>query len=362
MKFNPQLYIPCLLWKQGEYQALSKLSSIAQDSIIPLIEVAEIGFDFQSGTCCKTIDEHLYHFAKRVRDKWGKKECLVDIRHIGSSKLMANGQHPGTFVFDDLRSKGVLATPVIGIILDPQFQFAINQVISIDGRGLCLRVNIEEVAKVSFDNLMQNLIKSYGLAIEQCDLIIDLRAPNFEPLDGFAGLLTNIIRNLPNLDLWRSIGIIGTSFPPSLGGLKPGISIIPRNEWLLYKLLEANLKGHGIRVPSFGDYAINHPDQLPLDMRLVKPNASVRYTIKDNWLIVKGQNVRDYGYTQYEELCQMVVKSNYYCGQQFSTGDEYIFACSKNQVSTGNLTTWRWVGTNHHIEMVARDVANLAAS
>jgi hypothetical protein len=362
VRFNPQLYIPCLRWKQGEYQALNKLSSIAQDSIMPLIEVAEIGFDFESRTCCKTIDEHLYPFAKRVRDKWGKKECFVDIRHIGASKLMANGQHPGTFVFDDLRSKGVLATPVTGMILDPQFQAAVHQVVSVDGRGLCLRVNIEEVAKVSFDSSMHNLIRRYGLAIEQCDLIIDLRAPNFEPLDGFTGLLLNIIRNLPNLELWRSIGIIGTSFPTSLSGLKKGTSIIPRDEWRLYKLLEADLKEHGIRVPSFGDYAINHPDQLSVDMRIVKPNASVRYTINDKWLIAKGQNVRDYGFAQYEELCQMVVESNYYCGQQFSMGDEYIFACANNQVSKGNLTTWRWVGTNHHIEMVVRDVANLAAS
>lgn len=362
MKFNPQLYIPCLRWKQGEYQALSKLSANTQNSILPLIEVAEIGFDFESRTNSKTIDEHLDPFAKRVKDKWGKKECLVDIRHVVSSKIMANGQHPGTFVFDDLRSKGVLATPVIGMVVDPQSQTAVRQTISIDGRGLCFRVNIEEVVKVGFDNSMKDLIKSYGLAIEQCDLIIDLRAPNFEPLDGFTGLLSTIIRNLPNLDLWRSIGIIGTSFPPSLSGLKPGTSIIPRNEWRLYKLLEANLKENGIRVPSFGDYAINHPDLLSLDMRLVKPSANVRYTIKDNWLIAKGNNVRDNGFDQYEKLCKMVVESNSYSGKQFSAGDEYIFACANNQVSKGNLTTWRWVGSNHHIEMVARDVAILAAS
>lgn len=349
-------------WKQGEYQALSKLSPIAQELILPIIEVAEIGFDFESRTYCKTIDEHLFPFAKRVKDKWGKKECFVDIRHLGTSNLMSDGQHPATFVFDDLRLKGVFATPVIGMNLDSQYQGAINKIITLDGRGLCLRVNIEEVVKVNFNSAIQNLIRSCGVAIEQSDLIIDLRAPNFEPLGGFADLLSNIITKLPNLDLWRSLGIISTSFPSSLSGLRPGLSTIPRNEWLLYKLLLTNLKKQGVRLPSFGDYAINHPDQLLVDMRLVKPNASVRYAINDGWLIAKGQNVRDYGFAQYEDLCRKVAESSYFSGQGFSAGDGYIRSCANNQSSTGNLTTWRWVGTNHHIEMVARDAANLSAS
>jgi hypothetical protein len=351
-----------LRWKQGEYQALSKLSPIAQELILPVIEVAEIGFDFESRTYCKTIDEHLFPFAKRVKEKWGGKECFVDIRHVETSSSMSDGQHPATFVFTDLRLKGVLATPVIGMNLDSTYQGAIHKVVTEDGRGLCIRVKIEEVVKVNFNSSIQNLISTYCLAIEQCDLIIDLRAPNFEPIDGFAGLLSNVIAKLPNLNLWRSITIVSTSFPSTLSGINPGLLIIPRNEWRLYKLLVTNLKKLGARLPSFGDYAINHPDQLQMDMRLMKPNASVRYTINDDWLIAKGKNVRDYGYAQYEDLCRMVIESNYYSGQGFSAGDEYILSCANKIASTGNLTTWRWVGTNHHIEMVARDAANLSAS
>ena len=362
MKFNSLKYIPCLRWKQGEYQGLYKLSAITKDLIKPLIEVAEIGYDFESRTPAKTIDVHLNLFAKRVKDKWGKKECFVDMRLILASGLMANGQHPGSFIFDDLGARGVLATPVIGMILDPQFHAAIQQVVTRDGRGLCLRINIEEVVKPSFDNSVQNLINNLGVDIEQCDFIIDLGAPNFEPIDGFANLLVNIIKNLPNLELWRSFGIIGTSFPPSLSGLKFGTTIIPRNEWHLYNVLIGNLRKLGKRVPSFGDYAINHPDILTVDMRFVKPSANVRYTINNKWLIAKGQNVRDYGYGQYKDLCCSIVESEYYCGQQFSKGDEYIYACAHDEEPTGNLSTWRWVGTNHHIEIVARDVAKLAAS
>ena len=362
MTFRPQHYIPCLRWKQGEYQALLNLSSLARDSIVPIIEVAEVGFDFESQTDSKTIDQHLFSFAKRVRDKWGRKECYVDMRYIEPSTQMSNGQHPGTFVFYDLSAKGVLAIPVIRLQEDPRFQAAIHQVVTTDKRGLCLRANIEEVARVGFDKTAQNILWSYGLVIEQCDLIVDLVTPNFDPIDSFASLLTNIFQSLPNLENWRSFGMVGTSFPQSLSGLNHGTTFIPRNEWRLYKLLVTRLNKLGGRIPSFGDYAINHPDVLSIDPRLIKPNASIRYTINDKWLIAKGQNVRDHGYDQFRDLSNLILNSEHYCGQNYSEGDNFIFKCAAGKERTGNLTTWRRVGTNHHIEMVVRDVAKLSVS
>ena len=57
--------------------------------------------------------------------------------------------------------------------------------------------------------------------------------------------------------------------------------------------------------------------------------------------------------------CATVLDSGFFCGADFSAGDEYIEGCAAGTMSTGSLTTWRWVGTNHHIEKVARDVASL---
>jgi hypothetical protein len=36
MTLKPQNYIPCLRWKLGEYQAVSKLTSFARNSIMPI--------------------------------------------------------------------------------------------------------------------------------------------------------------------------------------------------------------------------------------------------------------------------------------------------------------------------------------
>ncbi|MGV8026332.1 MAG: beta family protein [Anaerolineaceae bacterium] len=358
---NLQSYIPCLRWKLGEYQALSKLSPATKESIMPLIEVAEISYDFEKKETSKNLDEHLISFAKKVKEKWGRKTCFIDIQHIEPYGLMSSGQHPAKFVFEDLRLKGVCAVPVIRLNLDSRTKNTFIEIINVDRKGLCIRVNVDEVTKEDFSVSLKNMIRNFSLANDQCDLIIDLQSPNFKPLNGFANLLSKIITKIPNLDEWRTFGIIGTSFPSTMGGLSMGISTIPRDEWCLYKLLFTDLRRNAVRIPNFGDYAINYPEILSLDMRLVKPSASVRYSINDKWLIAKGRNVRDYGFGQYIKLCKLVVETAGYCGPGFSAGDEYINDCANGKSSTGNLSTWRWVGTNHHIEMVVHDLATLYA-
>jgi hypothetical protein len=133
---------------------------------------------------------------------------------------------------------------------------------------------------------------------------------------------------------------------------------IPRFEWLLYKKVVRSLAKGGVRLPTFGDYVINHPGVLSLDMRKVKPAATIRYTTDDAWLIVKGPNVRDHKFGQYQEHCKTVMESRHYSGSEFSEGDKYIANCAVGTARTGNLSTWRMVGTNHHLEKVVRDISS----
>ena len=148
-----------------------------------------------------------------------------------------------------------------------------------------------------------------------------------------------------------------------MAGIGKGLGLIPRYEWQLYKKVVQALHAKGARLPSFGDFAVNHPRVLPQDMRLLKPSANIRYTTDDAWLIAKGTNVRKKGgYEQFRYLCKSIVDSQYYMGRQFSYGDEYIFTCASGSEKTGNPTTWRKVGTNHHLEKVVKDIASFCAS
>ncbi len=356
-------YIPCLRWKQGEYQALLRLSDATKIQITPLIEVPEIGWDFENKVELKTLDEHLSPFAKRVRSKWQQHRCFVDLKLINSSERMADKSHPVKFIFSSLRKEKCFGIPVTGIDRNIQYQSAVQKVVSIDGGGACIRITVEQAAKPKIKSMIDELLSNTRVPQSECDFILDLGAPNFIPLPGFCKVIQAIVQRLPYLQRWRTFTILGTSFPRSMVEIKGSEEVVPRHEWLLYKMLIANLNKMGLRLPTFGDYAISHPEVLRLDMRLVKPAASIRYTIDDAWYIIKGPNVRDNGFNQYHGHCQKILASPNYAGTYFSEGDKYISDCaSRDDVSTGNLTTWRWIGTNHHLAKVVLDISNFFAS
>ena len=45
--FSNYEYTPVLKWKQGEYQALLRLSDEAKSAVLPLIDIPPIGWDFE---------------------------------------------------------------------------------------------------------------------------------------------------------------------------------------------------------------------------------------------------------------------------------------------------------------------------
>lgn len=362
MKFDYHHYVPCLRWKQGEYQALLRLKDTTKSQMTPLIEIPEVGWDFENKIAAKTIDDHLEPFARRVKIKWKDRRCFVDLKIISPSERMLDGRHPVEFVFSNLRKEKCVGIPVTGLGRDKQYQQAIRQVVSKDENGVCLRVTLEQAAKSNIKKIIDDLLSNIGVTQKDNDFILDLGAPNFIPLEGFCKVVQTIAQQLPYIERWRTLTLLGTSFPVSMAEIKGRTEIIPRYEWKLYKKLTANFKKADFRLPTFGDYAIAHPNVLNLDMRLVKPSASIKYTTNDEWYIIKGPNVRDNGFEQYRGHCNGLMASPYYFGSNFSEGDLYISECANGTGSTGNLTAWRWVGTNHHLEKVILDISSFSAS
>ena len=95
------------------------------------------------------------------------------------------------------------------------------------------------------------------------------------------------------------------------------------------------------------------PSSNPRTMRM---SASIRYTTTSDWVIVKGRNVRQYGFDQYNELAQVLV-GLVDVWIRISAGDRFIARCARGEAGPGNATTWRKVGTNHHLTLVAQQAA-----
>jgi hypothetical protein len=359
--FSNFIYTPVLKWKQGEYQALMRLNDDTKSYVLPLIEIPPIGWDFEKQKLAKTLDEHMEPFARRVDAKWPKRPIFVDCGLLDPDGMMATGQHPLQYSISSAIERGSTAIPVTDFERPSAYQSAVNVCLSELETGLCIRIRMDQLVSPDLSSRISSLITGLGADIENLHLVIDIGSPEFNPLNDLASALKSRLGIISNLYPWRTYTLAATSFPESMAPLETGAQIIPRYEWLLYKHYLSILSPSD-RVPNFGDYAISHPVAPEGDMRLLQPSASVRYTVNDGWYIVKGMNVRKYKFDQYRSLCRLVVSSPHFYGSGYSEGDAYVLGCSQGSVSTGTLTTWRWVGVNHHITKVVNDLASLSAA
>ena len=358
--FGHQHYVPILKWRQGEYQALFRLTPSVKSWITPLFEIPTEGWDFENEEPLKTLDEHLGKFGDRLKAKWGDPVCFVDSCYLDGDAVVASGVHHLEHIFNLARAAGTSPIPVTGLGRHPDYNAAVQAIVKVDARGACLRLSADD-----FDaNLGANIdaiVAQIGVAIRECDLVIDL-AETVSQSDGATALVwLALMQQLPYINDWRTLTIAGTAFPASLSSSKYRPSgTAPRFEWTGYKALLPKLP-KGSRVPTFGDYAASHPRTELLDPRMLDPNAKIKYTTDDQWFIVLGTQVKRNGRGQYQGLCQTIVNTrpNIFMGAGYSWGDGYIDGCAKGTQSTGGTSTWPSVATNHHLTKVVRDVATL---
>jgi hypothetical protein len=270
---------------------------------------------------------------------------------------MADRRHPIEAVFADARAEGCTSVPVTALDRDVNFQRAVASVVRADRRGACLRLDVEDFDRHDLASDITTLLTTLGAGYADTDLVIDLGAPNFQPMNAYVRVIETMIGMVPVLNRWRSFTLASTAYPETIAGLvSPPFTIVPRHEWIAYRTLVGRM-GSGSRIPTFGDYAVAHPDPVELDMRFIKPFAKLRYTIDDAWHIGRGDTVRTHGFGQYQRLCADLIAQPYFSGAGFSPGDAYIAGCAAGTSPTGNLTTWVWVSTNRHLSKVVDDLA-----
>jgi hypothetical protein len=96
------------------------------------------------------------------------------------------------------------------------------------------------------------------------------------------------------------------------------------------------------------------------------PTTSIRYTLDNEWLIMKGRKQK---FALYLANAKLLAddKTRYY-GSGFSSGDKYIADKAKHYPvyikdpkvkGTGSTESWLTAGINHHLVLTAHQIANL---
>lgn len=360
--FDYSHYVPILKGKLGEYTALQVLADEIKLGLTPLLEIPPVPWDFENEVESKTIDAHLAPVTERIETAWGTdRPIFVDLTWIDQARLTRDGTHVLTYIFNEGRQKELQLVPVTGLARPDEYQDAVLNAVQLDDRGICLR--LESADFDDLDNLTVRLearLRFFDLTPASVDLMLDFKEIAAELVSTTRLGMMSILSAIPTANDWRSLTIAASAFPENLTAVSAASEeLLPRTEWAVWLGLFARREKLS-RLPSFGDYAISGPDLVELDMRLMKMSANLRYTTDSDWLILKGRNVRKYGYDQFNALCKKLVDRAEYSGEGFSWGDGYIARCARDEDGPGNATTWRKVGTSHHLTKVVEQIAALA--
>lgn len=357
-------YVPILKGKAGEYGALRDLDPDVKERLTPIIEVPSIPWDYENDRPGKTVKDHVINVAPNIVKHWGTERAIfVDMLWVPSEEGATEGDYPLSFLFNEAQSAGLQLIPVTGLSRDRNYQNAVREVVARDRRGVCVRLESPDFEELlDIDTTLEAFLDALGVGPSDTDLVIDFKEITASQASPLTIAIISILKSLPNIGDWRSVTLAASAFPLNLSNLNASsVTPVPRSEWAIWESL-ARRRGKLPRLPTFGDYAISHPDMIEIDPRMMRMSAQLRYTTESEWLIFKGRNVRDYGYEQFSDICRVVASRPEFSGAAFSKGDADIANCGEGYTGPGNATTWRRIGTNHHLTMAVRQIASLVGT
>jgi hypothetical protein len=357
--FKYNHYVPILKGKSGELDALANLSKEFKRKFTPLIDIPPISF--VNSDDVKTLDR----FTKKMITSWGNKHPFFVDLSIKSSRKNSNDTHPITYMFRYINSKMYPFSPIptTGIIRDDTYNEAIKEIIQNYSSDVCIRlfdddmINVDELA-----DELKDLLTKLDTVAQKAHLLLDFRAITEKNMFDVAVTTNNIIGRLSGIEKWKTL-ILAASSIPEIVGKKNKIVRIPRIEFSLWKHIISKSKNNA-RIPSYGDYGITHPNHRVLDMKSMNISPKIRYTLEEDWLIVKGQKPQPAlnRASQYQNLSKKLINMDEFMYKSFSEGDKYIANYASGEIISGDLTKWVEIDTTQHITLVSNQIANFVVS
>ncbi len=252
-------YVPVLKTLTGEMHALENVPSAARDRMTPLVEVHMTSKGTDEAPRSSPLPGLPQAMALILRDR----PFFLDFRGLSPRQEVRVGHGKARrsvpaieYVLGECGERGLNFVPVVRPGLDARLVDLFREVTDAD-RGACLRLPVSWVLSTrGFGAELVQLLDLIGMEPEVTDVVIDLQY--IEPEPGFeARHIRRVLESLPHLADWRSVVLIGTVIPPNLSGFwEDHITPVARHEWRLWN----ELRSLGtLRLPTFGDYAIQHP-------------------------------------------------------------------------------------------------------
>ena len=346
MTLGPTDYVPILKVKRGEKGALRAMAETSRRRITPLLEIVE--------RTDKALDEHLVNALSGLSESLnGYPRCFLDAREIER-----DGPTGADGTFRRAADAGITFTPVTGITRGADVAAALR----FNANGLALRLTRRELEDGILLQGIPGFMAAHGLTHEYVDLIVDLGALDDFVTEGVVALGAAFLGEIPNQSKWRSLIISGCAFPRSMGVVqRNSYAYIERMEWNAWR---DNLRANANqieRLPTYSDSVIQHPEGVEgFDPTYMQASATIRYTLTENWLLIKGESTRRFpAREQFPQLATQLVYGihrHHFMGRDHCPGCRSMAMAADGEPRLGSPEVWRRLGTIHHISTVIQQL------
>lgn len=349
MNFDATHYLAVMKLKQGEKIGLSKVDSVLRPGLTPLFEIVK-----RKAT---PLDAHLKKsFKKLDLATQGYKRVFVD-----AGELEPDGEAGARRAFEEAKNTGLLFTPVTRMSRDAETNAALGAKAAM---GLAIRIDRSDLEGDLSTSLPQ-FLKDRQLRPGECDLIVDLGPVSDMVIEGVNRLALGLLAEVRSPEQWRTLSIIGGAFPKGLGDVdRDGHATIERLEWIFWRdtLRQAGLP----RLPTFGDWGIQHPKGVEdFEPGKMQVSAALRYAVGDHWLALKGRSLKgNPASVQMPKLTKKLVSGalrQNFSGADHCAGCRKVAEIAAGSPNPGSATTWRELGTTHHITTTVEALRTLHA-
>ncbi|MBU0633979.1 MAG: beta family protein [Candidatus Omnitrophica bacterium] len=360
--FSSKHYVPILKWKRAEQSALKVLEEKHKKHITPLLQfvMSKGKPGDQREDIVVKFEEQLPKIPEKVIEVWGKAPIFIDVSLLYTTPLKAKALVAISQGGHDL---GGVFIPIVHLYDEQKIKEVAYSLAKKNKCGLCLRLicpDFVDLNKLNQD--IANFLSVGKLEEKDIDLLVDVKEAesNGNKCSKYLGM----VQDLPNLTKWRTFSFASGSFPEDLSAYKlDEENLIPRVDWISWK---GHVTGKTLkRKPAFADYTIQHPIYKEAT-QFYHPTTSIKYTLEDEWLIMKGKKHR---FEMYLGSAKLLSQDRRFYGESFSYGDKYValkakhcdvYLKNKKLGGTGSTETWITAGINHHLVLVANQVSNLS--
>ncbi len=253
-----------------------------------------------------------------------------------------------TQLFTGLGRAGVRVIPSIECDAPAGYVTSVARYIGRFAPGLVVKATLRQLPRVSA------WVAAQGWHASNIDLMITGgHAADYDPSQ-FADFVAHAIRNhIPNPHGWRTVTLASSAAPKDTSALAYGRNDVHRLDWQAWQAVQTKV---GFQL-DYGDYGIAHSDLTqPPGAAMARATVSVRYTIDDFWIILKGrptggpqgQPMRH----QYRRHATTLAADPQFGGLSNCWGDQRI-----QHIATGGAgwsrPVWVAISVNRHLSLVA---------